>query len=202
MARSKVLAFFFFSLFFVSCNKSFDDKEGLLEYVSDESNGYRFSKSINGIDYVLQYKPTDMMVMQENEKPTAEEARALREKYVKNIYFNLSMSKEGNELLNKVEDRDKYLRLVDDLTFKMDHKIALLGGKDTLHLLHYNYPRVYGMARATTLLLVYPRDEEFLKKDGLQLIIQDIGFYTGEVRFKIDNNTIINEPFINFNKSR
>jgi hypothetical protein len=37
--------------------------------------------------------------------------------------------------------------------------------KDTLEMLDYNYPRMYGMSRSTTMLFVYSRDKEHLKKD-------------------------------------
>lgn len=199
MIKNNFLIFILLGVLSVSCTQSFDDKKGLTTYLSDEANGYFFSKNINSVDYILQYKPTDIMVIQENENPNKEELKLLREKYKKNIYFTISMEKDGNELLNKIEgDRERYLALVNDLTFKMNEKIVLQSGKDTIPMLQYNYPRAYGMAKATTLLLIYPRNLDVLKKKSLQLKINDIGFATGEVNFKIDNNKIINEPFLTF----
>lgn len=185
-----------------SCgNKSFDTAEEIVAFISDEDNGYKYSKEVNGVTYSLQYRPTDLMVQQElvgisNEK----EIIRLREKYSKNLYFNLSMSIEGKELLsNTAIDRNKFNQLVNDLVFNMPEKVSLLSAKkDTLSIIDCIYPRMYGMSNSTTILIIYPRDKEILNEEFIYFIVQDLGLNTGEIKFKIPTKQLNKEPKLNF----
>lgn len=186
-----------------SCgNKSFDTSEEIFAFIADQDNSYKYTKSINGVDYTLQYRPTDLLVNQEiGDSISNDKVKNLRDKYKKYMYFNLSMSKNGKELLsNVVGDKSQFGQMVNDLAFNMNEKVNLYtADKDTLTMTDFIYPRMYGMTNETTILLVYLRDEKYLKEDYLNFTIEDLGFYTGEVRFKIKTAPIKNEPQLNFN---
>ena len=62
----------------------------------------------------------------------------------------------------------------------------------------YNYPRMYGMGGATTMLFIYPKDQKYLNDEYLNFTIEDLGIYTGEVKFKISIENIENEPKLKF----
>ncbi len=182
-------------------NKSFTTKEEMFSYLQKEDNGYLHQKNVNGYDFSLLYKPTDLLVHQElSESPTSEEVEKLRTKYKKYLYFTLSMSKNNKELLSATpRNRQEFGAMVNELAFGMDKKVHVFTSKkDTLELLDYVYPRMYGMSKATTMLFVYPRDEKFLKEDYLNITIGDLGTYTGEVRFKVPTQKIKNEPKLEF----
>jgi hypothetical protein len=158
-------------------------------------------KNINGYDFSLLYKPTDLLVAQElGENTLKERITALREKYQKQLYFTLSMSRNGKELLSTTpKNRQEFGAMVNQLAFGMGEKVHLFTqNKDTLELLDYNYPRMYGMSQSTTMLFVYPRDEKQLSEETLNFTIQDLGTYTGEVKFKIETYKIRNEPRLKF----
>lgn len=182
----------------VSCSgKNFDTTEELLTYISDESNNYKYSKTVNGVDYVLQYRPTDLLVNQElSDKTNKKEIEELRNKYNKYLYFNLSMSMNNKELLsNVVRDKAQFGQMVNDLAFNMDEKVHVYTPeKDTITMTDFVYPRMYGMTNSTTILIVYPREEKYLKEDYLNFTIEDLGLYTGEVKFKIATKPLHNEP--------
>lgn len=181
-----------------SCKQqnSFDSEEALWAYLKKEDNGYLQTKIVNGVTYRLLYKPTDLLVKQEL-KPTDERTQIdnLRRKYDKYCYFSLSMSKANQELLNSMAgNRQKFGAMVNQLAFGMQEKIHLFNQKrDTIPLLDYIYPRMYGMSKSTSILLVYPRDE---LKDAteLNITIKDLGFGTGEVKLTQQMNEIINQP--------
>ena len=187
---------------FSNCgNKSFETKQELFSYLQDADYGYLHQKNVNGYDFSLLYKPTDLLVDQElNEIYTSEEVQKLREKYKQYMYFTLSMSKNNKELLSATpKNRQEFGAMVNELAFGMDKKVHVFTSKkDTLELLDYVYPRMYGMSKATTMLFVYPRDEKFLKEEYLNITIGDLGTYTGEVRFKIPIKKIKNEPKLRF----
>lgn len=187
----------------ISCSKNtFSKDTDLLAYVNLPEHGYTQHKTINGIDYTLLYRPTDLLVHQElgSEMLTDSLVTAAREKYSKYLYFNLSMSQNNQELLNaKAGNRNEFGALVNQLAFGMNEKVHLYTkSKDTLELADFIYPRMYGMSKATTLMFVYPRDENVLKEDILNFTIEDLGFYTGEVKFKIASKQLNNEPQLSF----
>ena len=179
--------------------KSFDTSEALWAHLKEPDNGYQFEKTIRGVDYVLTYKPTDLLVQQElGDSYTQEELTESRQKYHDYLYFNLSMGINGQELLNhKVADRAAFGTAVNQMVFGMGNRIHLIGkSRDTLQLLDYIYPRMYGMGKNTSMMLVYERDDKILNQDYFLLTIEDLGFDTGEVGFKIPTKSIRTEPIL------
>jgi glucose dehydrogenase len=200
MVRNSLLVMLLL-LIFSSCSKTFDSQEEMNAYLLDEDNGYNYKKTVAGVDYVLQYRPTDLMVKQElSDKIDAAQVDKLRQKYNKYLYFNLSMSKNNQELLNNVaSDKAKFGQMVNDLAFGMEDKVHLYTPeKDTLAMTDFIYPRMYGMSNATSIMVVYPRDSEFMNRDYLNFVIQDLGMDTGDIKFKINIDALQNEPQLQF----
>jgi hypothetical protein len=192
-----IVIFLLAPLLFSCSTKVFDTSEELWSYLKDKDNGYLQEKNINGYNFSLLYKPTDLLVIQElEEHPTPEKIKALKVKYKKQLYFTLSMSRNEKELLSTTpKNRQEFGAMVNQLSFGMRNKVHLFTqSKDTIELLDYNYPRMYGMSQATTMLFVYPRDKKYLKEATLNFSIEDLGTYTGEVKFKIAADKINNEP--------
>ena len=202
MQKNNVFSLILIFLISLSCTKKFDDEKDFSDYLSDTDNNYRFQKTVNGVDYILQYKPTDELVKQEllGDEKNSNKIEKLRTKYKSYLYFNLSMSKNKQELLNGlVRDKSKFGKMVNDLAFSMDQKVHLYTPlKDTLALSDFIYPRMYGMTNSTSLLLVYPRKEFFMKQDYLNFVIEDLGLDTGDVKFKLDPKALTNEPQFQF----
>ena len=199
IAVKKGILLFLITIIFGCSAKTFDTKEELWAYLKDVENGYLQQKNINGYDFSLLYKPTDLLVQQELGKDNSKEKlKELREKYQQYIYFTLSMSRDNKELLSTTpKNRNEFGAMVNQLAFGMRDKVHLYTQrKDTLEMLDYNYPRMYGMSQSTSMLFVYPRDKKYLKEDYINFTIQDLGTYIGEVKFKIDLDKIKNEPNI------
>lgn len=189
-------------LIFVSCSqKAFDTKEELVAYIMNVENGYTQRKSINGVDFSITYRPTDLLVQQEISSETSErQVDSLRNKYGKYMYFNLSLSKNNQEVLNSVSNsRADFSTMVNQLAFGMGDKIHLVSKRrDTIELADYVYPRLFGIGSSTSMLFVYPRNNKLLKDDVLNFSIEEIGLRTGEVRFKMLTESIKNEPKLKF----
>lgn len=202
--RSRIVVLFVFciSILTSSCTtKTFESSEALMDYIKQPENGYLFTKTVNGVEFSLLYKPTDLLVNQELTK----EAKtlmidSLRSKYGEYLYFTLSMSKNNQELLSNVAgNKQQFGAMVNELAFGMEQKIHLYTPqKDTIALADYIYPRMYGMSGATTMLFVYPREKKVTNTEFMTLTIEDLGFYTGEVKFKIPTKVINNELKIKF----
>jgi hypothetical protein len=200
MIKNKLLLFLLL-LFISSCTKTFDTQEEMNDYIQDEDNGYNYKKTVADVDYVLQYRPTDLLVKQElGEDTNPAQIEKLRKQYNKYIYFNLSMSKNNQELLNGVaRDKVKFGQMVNDLAFGMEDKLHVYTPtKDTLALADFIYPRMYGMSNSTSIMIVYPRDTKYLKEDYLNFVIEDLGLDTGDIKFKLKTKALINEPQLVF----
>ena len=181
---------------------TFDTREELNDYITREDSEYLVSKVVNGVDFNMLYRPTDLLVSQElGENYTAIAVDSLRAKYGDYLYFNLSMAKNNQELLNGLAaDRNRFGAMVNTLAFGMGEKLNLItASRDTIALADYIYPRMYGMSRSTTMMLVYPKDEVLeAMGDYFILTLEDLGFGTGEVQFKFSKKIIENQPQINF----
>lgn len=185
-----------------SCNKStFHSEKELLHYLADEVNGYKQSKTVQKVNYTLIYRPTDLLVKQElGGNITKQRIEHLRAKYSKYLYFNLSMSKNNKELLSVAPKNYKdFGAMANKLSFGMHKKVHFFTQlKDTIALADYIYPRMFGISKATTIMFVYPKSDKVLKSEFLNFTIQDLGLYTGEVKFKIRTNKLINQPKLFF----
>ncbi len=186
-----------------SCKQNtFDTEKELWAYLKEEKNGFQQHKTVNGIDYTLTYRPTDLLVKQElGDSGTMQQVDSLRGKYRKFLYFNLSMSQNNKELLSTAaRSRAEFGAMVNQLAFGMGNKVHLFtGGKDTIPLLDYVYPRMYGMSSSTSMLFVYPRDPKVMKSEYIHVTVEDIGLGTGDITFKIPAKNIKREPKLNFN---
>ena len=108
--------------------------------------------------------------------------------------------KTVNELLTNVaSDRQRFGAMVNELAFGMDQKLHMYTSKkDTIPMADYIYPRMYGMSGSTTMLIVYPRETKIAEEEYINITIEDLGFNTGEVKFKIPTKKINNELKIDF----
>lgn len=180
---------------FLSCNLRSDKNHAeILKEVNDEKNGFTQTKEINGVKLSLTYRPTELMVSQELEQQgdVIISRDSLMNKYKNNLYFILSYSKNDNEILSSIsESRQKFNEVQNILTFGMREKVALVNNKkDTIPLLDYNFPRTYGMARSTSLLFIFKKEENFNDSNTVTFYVKDIGLGIGDVKFKYSINTI------------
>lgn len=186
----------------VACTqKSFRTTEELWKHIKDPENEYIQQKEVRGVAYTLLYKPHDLLVHQELGGDTEDSlVKKYRNKYKDYLYFNLSMSKGGHELLSHVaRDRQLFGAMVNDLAFGMQQKVHVYTpAKDTIPMTDFIYPRMYGMSGNTSILFVYPKREADLDNEYLNFTVQDLGFYTGEVKFKVPTDVIKNEVKLKF----
>ncbi|MBP2833279.1 hypothetical protein J8281_13880 [Aquimarina sp. U1-2] len=188
-------------LLFSCATKTFDTATELLNYIQQPEHDYLQTKTVNGVNFSILYKPTDLLVDQElTGERTALKIDSLRSKYEQYLYFTISMSKNNQELLtNMARDKQRFGAMVNQLAFGMEEKVHLYTPqKDTIAIADYLYPRMYGMSGSTTILFVYPRDKKITNQEYVHMTIDDLGLYTGDVKFKIPTEIMNNEPRIKF----
>ncbi|WP_435624319.1 hypothetical protein [Flagellimonas sp.] len=167
----------------------------------EEKHGFTKHKQVNGVDFVLTYRPTDLLVAQEIPiGPEQDEVENLRDKYSGYMYFNLSMSYKNREVLTAaLRDRSKYQRVLKNLAFNMGDNIKIYNEEgQTFPVADCIFPRMYDLDGKNTLLLVVKRDERLLKNDSFKITLKDIGLYTGQVTFKVPSRAILEQPTLSF----
>ena len=99
--------------FVISCGpKTFDTESAMWAYLKNPDNGYLQSKTVNDVAYTFCYKPTDLIVQQFLDTVSKAEIAKLRAQYSKYLYFTLSISKGGRELLAAAQNRQEFGRRV------------------------------------------------------------------------------------------
>lgn len=201
MINKLVLSLLSVILLSACSHRKFKTQQEVWDFVRNEDNNLTQKKQVNGIEYTFTYKPTDLLILQElgQNKPSEIALQNIRNKYDDHVYFDLSMSKNGRELLtNVVGSSRQFGSLVNKLAFGLEEQVYLYTEKrDTIPLLDHIYPRMYGITKKTSVLLVYPR-EEIQNSESLTLVVNDLGFNTGEVKLKIPYQSILQEPTIDF----
>ncbi|PHS08073.1 MAG: hypothetical protein COA88_07205 [Kordia sp.] len=187
----------------MSCsnNETFESEQELWGFIKDPANEYTQNKSINNVDFQLLYKPTDLLVQQElGDKVSDSLIGKLRNKYNKQLYFSLSMSSNNKELLSSLpKNRAEFGIMVNDLAFGMKEKVYLINQqKDTIMMLDYVYPRMYGMSKSTNILFVFNKNEDKIKSEYLNFTLSNMNIETGDVKFKIPTKIIENQPKLSF----
>lgn len=169
-----------------ACNKNMSYDE-YVSYVNNPKNGLIQEKTVNGTTIKLTYKPTQMMVQQELERIdslTNEIKESIQGKYADKHYLTLSFSQNSKEILSSNSNRQQFSQLVNQFAFNMGNQVLLTTEtRDTLQLLDFHYPRLYGMAPSTNIIFVFEREKEPSKE--LLLTVSEFGLRTGNIRFKL-----------------
>lgn len=193
--RPSIIIILLVSLF-SSCRHNYS-KERLANYITNPNKGLVQEKVINGTIIRLTYKPSDLMAMQEIkaiETTSRAKIKEIQRSYSQQYYFQLSISLQGQEILHSAADREWFSFMVNKLSFGMNEYVSLVNVElDTLKLLTYNYPRMYGMSTSTDMLFVFERNKQE-PNDILTFKLEDFGIFTGDVKFKIKVKDINRVP--------
>lgn len=187
-------------LFAFSCTQNFT-REEMFEYIKNPKHGLLQEKTINNITISLTYRPSDLLAWQEiqaEDTLTKDRIKEIRNRYNQQYYFLLSISAGGKEILSSAADRQWFSGMVNQLAFGMNEKVNLVSGKDTLRLLDYNYPRMYGMSPSTDILFAFEKK----KTSGEEIIfmLKDIGLMTGDTKFKFKTKKLNSTPKLKFDR--
>jgi len=178
-----------------------NEKE-LREYISDESNGLSQSTIVDGVEINVKYKPTSLLILQENRGSIvipSKEYDKLNQKYSNYHYFTLSLSKNNKEALYANSHAySQFSELVQTLSFRMPvHTNLTTSESDTVEVLDYVFPRTYGMGAATSLLFVFDK-EKIQNDEWLQFNLAEFGMGLGRQSFRFRLEDIDDLPQLKF----
>lgn len=194
----------FFSISLLACKSELNHEE-LIEYVNEEDNGLIKTKQLGKTIVELVYKPSDLLIQQDlsnKENSTQEEIEKIKSNYNNSLYFTLNLSVDGQELeVGGLQSKEKFAKRVELLSFGMRDRIQIKTSKnDSVSLLDYAYPRMYGVTGKSTMLLVFDRSQA---TDGewFDVIVNGYDLGVGINKFRFNTKDIEEVPQLDFNRS-
>lgn len=171
----------------------------LVRWVQAEANGFRQTKTLDEIDFVLQYKPSAYLVCQELKSDSIPK-KLYQEKlkqYTGIHYFELKirLNNEMNELLkHKIKSSQDYKNRVEYYSFNMCKDLCLVVGSDTIPCTHFHFERSFEASPNSTFLVGFPINERTRKIDELTFVYRERIFEKGVVKFTFNINKLVNIP--------
>lgn len=192
------LALLVISFIAFACQAKLSESE-LKAYIKNPENGLLQQKEIGNVNYQITYKPTTLMINQDlrGEKTTEQLLDSLKKKYSNYYYFMLNVQVNNQEILNnKANDVGEFGQAVYQLSFNMNENTFLVTNQnDTLELVDYIYPRMYGMSPQTSMLFVFEKGKN---DKTLTLYLNEFGLNTGDTKYKFLVENINKIPTLAF----
>lgn len=177
----------------VSCTKQKIQTADYLNYIENKSNGLKVSKNIGEIDYTVQYKPLEYILLKENKN---EDQQKRKEDLQGMQYYTLSYS-----LVNSRKDilkaglnaKEDYYERVNYFSFGLQNDIYLVDGRDTMDCKLFNYVRSYGLSPKADFIMAFETNKDQTPHDKL-IVIEDKIYGGGIIKLKIEKDDINNVP--------
>lgn len=188
---------FLISLIAIGCSTpEYRNVDELSKYIIDPDNGLIQKSESNGYVFEVVYRPTDLLVNQQEtvKSMSAGKLDTLRKKYNNYYYFVLNLSKNKREALQPSAGMDQYSNLVQTLSFTMGSFVNLTTSvRDTIPTADFILNRTYGLSNATSLLFVFNK-EKAKDKEWVQFNLNEFGLGTGNQRFRFKVKDLENVP--------
>lgn len=196
----------FLLIFNQACNgpEAVNSPEELNKYITDPANGMVKKLGSNDYQVIVQYRPADSFVAQEiGSDPvefTAEQVEALRNKYSDYTYLVLNVSTtKGNVLYSSTERRHNFSDLLHKLAFRLNEYVNLRSSSGSdLELVDFIYPRLYGKAGTTSVLLVFEKFNPAVDKQ-IHFQLKEFGLGTGVFECEFITEELLQSPHLQFN---
>lgn len=189
-------------LCFGSCKPSAVNSKQMEAYIEKSGNGLIKSNNEKQVKVSVNFRPSDLLVEQELKAfpyTTLKTIDSLRNIYQKNLYFVLHMSyKEQEVLTGLVGESNKFSEMVEKLSFEMNNYISLTTDiGDTLQLLDFVYPRMYGMSGGTDIMFVF-ENKIHSGIEELHFNLNECGLNIGKMQFPFKVRDIYSIPRLTF----
>jgi hypothetical protein len=169
-----------------------------IKWVRNPENGLIKTKTINELQFKVQYKPYEYIVCMEEQ--TEKIADTLMKRKLKELegmqYYDLKIllkNNEGELLKSGLTAAGEYDNRVKYFSFGMQQDIQLVDGNDTLPCTMYHFERAYDATPVCTILLGFNKDNS---KEGKAktLLFYDRTFNKGLLKFTFKENRLQTLP--------
>ena len=172
-----------------SCTPDKLSEKALYTYLKDESNGLMHRWKKDPFEISVMYKPSSLLAKQElGEETDLSKIQEVNDRYNQYLYFVLSYSYKGGELLNAFGgDKEVFASLINQLSFGMNENVNIITDqKYKVPLSDYIHNRNYGKGSESSVLLVFNKNlVQNQSTEYFKLKLKDIGIRIGNKSFVI-----------------
>jgi hypothetical protein len=187
------------ALILTACKKSVSPAE-YVKYVEQPGKGLHIQKQFNGVEYSLQYEPTEYCVMLEKHSLSVPRD-VFKEEYkrFKGLeHYTLRIDRAGmDSLVNKLGDTSKYKKSITEyFDFKIQKDIKLVKGQDTIPCSICQCDANTGNSRyyAFSLGFYSKNNREESSADDRVIEFENKNLHTGKVNLVVSGNDIMDIP--------
>lgn len=183
----------------VACGPERLAEQELREYLADPGNNLARESAHAGTRVEVIFWPTDLVFGSELAmmKSQADRNEFLKQ-YEQYQYFLMRFSSNGQEIENQfAADTQQFQEAISYLDNGLAQDVSMVVKTDTLRPEQVSFVRSYGMAGASSVLVVFKTKSES-NVNGGEIVLSDSKFGTGLTKYAFDPNDIKKVPQLFF----
>ncbi|MCK6648972.1 MAG: hypothetical protein L6Q66_04905 [Bacteroidia bacterium] len=178
-------------LFLFSCGITSLDRNEYISYIENVDNGLNVIKTVGEINYSIQYKPEDYIMIKERSYGN----KVLIENNMYYFTLRLALSDKSKDILKyNISSPSEYYQRVNYYSFGFQDDILLFSGMDTLECSLFQYVPSYGLSPSADFVLGFEKVGE--SENDLQFVLDDKIFGAGIVKLVVRDKDIKNIPLL------
>ena len=187
-------------VFLISCSEK---KEHLIpseyaSWINKPENGFLQIKSIGQYEFSLQYRPVDFILVNEfrSDHIDKKEFESRKRKMEGLDYFSLKIKEKNNQsdvMLADLQDESEYFARDNYLSYSFNENISMING-DTLECSVYHFVNTHGLTPYVEIVFGFENKNQ--KKGDKTIIIDDVVFGSGIIKFHYAESILNNEPIL------
>lgn len=167
-------------------------------WVQNLDNGLHSEKTIDEINFSIQYKPYNYIIcMEERSDSISSKLVASKVSELNGLdYYDLKIkliNSEGELLKHDLSSSSEYQKRVEYFAFGLEKDIRLVNGKDSIRCSMFHFERSYEAAPYCTILLGF-KSLENNKNAQLTLVLEDKIFSKGIIKFTFNKSNFERIP--------
>lgn len=140
-------------------------------WFGQEENGFIKTRSINGIEYTVHFRPVELQILRELDQTSLTVSPAfldsLKASYGKSLNFILEIGLadgDGKVLANAAHIHENPLQVLQELSFSMQEQVELEVGENTYVPSLFHFERGYELGKKERFLFSFPVPEKDMDK--------------------------------------
>ncbi|MEM9022090.1 MAG: hypothetical protein AAGB22_00010 [Bacteroidota bacterium] len=166
-----------------------------VNWVQEAENGLRVGKDLNGYRFELQYRPAELIALQEQGPATDLPTFTERVEALEGMqYFTLHITPETGGLLDQdIQSEQEYYTRLDYFNSFMQQDLWLIDGRDTLACKLHHYENTNGLRPDHQFVLAFEQGNS-PTTEAKTLLFDDRVLGNGPVRLTIAKNDLLAIP--------
>lgn len=184
------------SLFFLSCGTEVLQPGDYISWMETEDNGFIKSKTIENLEYKIQYKPTTYVAVK-NAKGDADVFSKEMKELGDLQYFTFqikALTGQQSPLKYNLRTEEEYYERIKYFSFDIQRDLKIIEGNDTLNCVLSLFERTYNISPTSTFSLAFEKSKSTEVEFDKEFLYRDRVFNAGPIRLQIEEEDIKDIP--------